>query len=68
VVVDPRDQLRQFVLDDDPLCRKLREITDRQEFIDTVAGLAKERGWPLDRPAIDAALVAARRSWLERWV
>lgn len=68
VVVDPMDQLQRLVLGDAALCQTLLAITDRREFIVTVAAVARQHGVPLDAAAIDDALVAARRSRSEYWV
>jgi hypothetical protein len=68
VVVDPMDQLQRLVLGDAALCQTLLAITERREFVLTVAAVARQHGVPLDPAAIDDALVAARRSQSEYWV
>jgi hypothetical protein len=68
VVVDPMDQLQRLVLGNASLCQTLLAITDRREFIVTVAAVARQHGVALDPAAIDDALDAARRSWWEHWV
>lgn len=61
-------RLRELVLGDPALQDRLLAVPDRPAFVAAVVELAAERGLHVDGPQVEAALVAARRSWLERWV
>jgi hypothetical protein len=61
-------RLRALVLDDPAQSRRLLAITDRQAFTRAVAEVAEGHGLDFGAAAVEAALVDARRSWLERWV
>ena len=61
-------QFRQLVFSDTLLQEQLREITDRQEFIEQVVRLGNERGYEFTADDVENALQAERRVWLERWL
>lgn len=60
--------LRELVLADPALHDRLLAVPDRPAFVAAVVAVAAERGLAVEGADVEAALVAARRSWLERWV
>jgi chorismate mutase len=60
--------LGELVLDDDELLQRLLALTDRNAFAAAVAQVAASHGLRIGPAEVEAALVAARRAWLERWI
>jgi chorismate mutase len=60
--------LGELVLDDDELLQRLLALTDRNAFAAAVAQVAASHGLSIGPAEVEAALVAARRAWLERWI
>ncbi|MDQ1419509.1 MAG: hypothetical protein QOJ52_1471 [Acidimicrobiaceae bacterium] len=56
------------MLDDDELLQRLLALTDRNAFAAAVAQVAASHGLRIGPAEVEAALVAARRAWLERWI
>ncbi|MDQ1357505.1 MAG: hypothetical protein QOG44_1878 [Acidimicrobiaceae bacterium] len=56
------------MLDDDELLQRLLALTDRNAFAAAVAQVAASHGLSIGPAEVEAALVAARRAWLERWI
>jgi hypothetical protein len=61
------NRFKYLVLADLELQGELSAIDDRGRFVDRVVELANERGVPIERADVDEALLAARRSWTDRW-
>jgi hypothetical protein len=61
------NRFKDLVLSDLELQGELSAIDDRGRFVDRVVELANERGVPIERADVDEALLAARRSWTDRW-
>ena len=59
---------RDLVLEDASLQERLREVMDRELFIDMVVRLGEQRGFYFSEWDVKEALRASRRAWLERWV
>jgi hypothetical protein len=57
------DEFRELVLSDRKLQAKLRDITDRSQFIEQVVALAQDRGIDLDPSDVDEALRIGRTDW-----
>jgi predicted ribosomally synthesized peptide with nif11-like leader len=52
----------------DPLLQaRLRELTDRREFIAATLQIAQEHGFEFTAQEVEASLNQGRRAWLERW-
>ncbi len=58
----------QLVLSDMSLQEKLRDITDREEFVARVAELGAEHGFEFTSEDVVEALRERNRTWLERWI
>lgn len=64
------ESLQQFyllVLDTPELQDQLRDIDDTEMFLAALVRIAAERGCHFTRDEANAALMAARASWLQRW-
>jgi hypothetical protein len=64
----PLEQFRTIVFADPALQQELRQTPDRAGFVKLVLDRAHERGCPLTTAAIEAALDAAARDWMLRWI
>jgi hypothetical protein len=62
------ERFRRTVLADPGLQVRLRQVTEPAEFRRRVLELAREHGCIVTEPQFEAELLAARRSWLERWL
>lgn len=62
------DAFYQQVLQDPALQAKLREITDREVFIQRVVALGQEHGYCFTEEAVTMVMQANRRTWTERWI
>jgi hypothetical protein len=62
------ETFRALVLADPSLERELRETPDRRSFVALVAARAQARDCPLGPAEIEAALEAAARDWMLRWL
>lgn len=62
------EKFRQIVLEDLSLQNQLNEIERRDEFIERVVDLARERKIEITNDDVAAALSESRRAWLEKWV
>ena len=62
------DRVRAAVLADPGLQARLLAVPERATFVAAVVDLGAELGLAVEPGDVEAALVAARRSWLERWV
>lgn len=61
-------RFQTIVLEDPDLQDELRRCADRPSFVTCVLERARERGSALERADVEAALDAAARAWLMRWV
>jgi hypothetical protein len=61
-------RFRELVLEDRGLAEELRDIVDRQLFVDRVVQLGRERDCRFAPEDVDEGLRAAGRAWLERWI
>ncbi|HEX8265607.1 MAG TPA: Nif11-like leader peptide family natural product precursor [Pyrinomonadaceae bacterium] len=61
-------QFRSVIFFDVSLQKKLREMTDREEFVRTIVELGNERGFDFTAGEVENALHAGRRVWIERWL
>lgn len=62
------EPFRRLVLGDTILQDQLVNITDHQTFITRTVELGHERGFQFQPTDVDAALQAAKRAWMERWI
>ncbi|HEX9994319.1 MAG TPA: Nif11 family protein [Acidimicrobiales bacterium] len=65
---DGLERLTAAVLADPALQQRLLAVPERPAFVAEVVAVAAERGLDVTPADVEAALVAARRAWLERWV
>jgi quercetin dioxygenase-like cupin family protein len=56
------------VFDDVSLQERLRQVSDRELFIDLVVQLGDDRGFSFNAQDVDETLRANRRAWIERWL
>jgi hypothetical protein len=68
VPADDLARLRELVLADPALQRRLLATAGRQEFVARVVALAAERGLDLKNREVDDALTERRREWYSRWI
>lgn len=61
-------RFQAIVLEDHDLQDELRRCADRSSFVIRVLERASERGCALEPADVEAALDAAARAWLMRWV
>jgi hypothetical protein len=61
-------RLHALVYSDSAVRDRLLSATDRATFVAETVAVAEEHGILVDATAIEEALVAARRKWLERWI
>ena len=61
-------EFRAIVFSDVSLQEKLREITDRQEFICLIVESGRERGCRFTAEEVENALRQGQRVWIERWL
>ena len=62
------EPFRRFVLEQPELQSQLMELTERDAFIHRTVALGEERGFHFIASDVEAALLAARKSWIERWI
>lgn len=62
------DRFKDEVLADPELQQQLRSTADRRDFLLLIIRLGHERGYQFSGSDVEAALVAAHRTWLERWI
>lgn len=67
-VASALETFRALVLADPALERDLRATSDRQSFVALAATRAQARDCPLGAAEIEAALDAAARDWMLRWL
>ena len=67
-VASALEAFRALVLADPALERDLRATSDRQSFVALAAARAQARDCPLGAAEIEAALDAAARDWMLRWL
>jgi hypothetical protein len=61
-------RFRQVVLEDEALAEELRDIADRQLFVERVVQFGEKRSCRFAPEDVEEGLRAGRRSWLERWI
>jgi len=59
---------RRHVLAEPELQKQLSEIHRVEAFILRTVELGRERGFQFVAGDVEAAILAARRSWMERWI
>ena len=59
---------QKMVLDDPDLQADLRSLQDEAAFSQAVVIAAGQRGLVVQLEDVQAALNAARRTWIERWI
>jgi hypothetical protein len=64
----PLEQFRALVLADPLLEQELRGVPDRRQFVALAADRAQANGCALAAADIEAALDAAARDWMLRWL
>jgi hypothetical protein len=64
----PLEKFRTLVLADPVLEQELRGAADRKHFVALVADRAQANGCELAAADIEAALDAAARDWMLRWL
>jgi hypothetical protein len=62
------DAFRARVLAEPAVLERLRQTNGNEEFISATVDVAREMGFEMTREEIEAALQAARRDWMERWL
>ena len=62
------EPFRRRVLQESALQQQLIGITGREAFIRRTVQLGEERGFRFLAGDVEAAILAARRSWMERWI
>ena len=62
------EQFRTLVFADAALQAQLRAVADEERFIALVVRLGAERGYEFTADDVRAAMRAARRAWIERWL
>lgn len=62
------ETFRKHVLAEPALQAQLRDITDQSAFITRATELGQERGLDFTTTDVEAALLAARKAWTERWI
>ena len=62
------DRFCNLVYEDVTLQEQLRQVIDKQLFIDLVVRLGEERGFSFNAKDVDETLRANRRAWIERWL
>lgn len=65
---DDLARLRQIVLADPDLQRRLLAAAGRRQFVALVVGLAADRGLDVSDRDIDDAITESRRGWYSRWI
>lgn len=61
-------EFREIVLADRGLQDRLRQPSERAEFVETAVREALENGVPLTPEDVETALRNGRREWIERWI
>ena len=61
-------EFRGIVFSDIALQEKLRDETDRQEFIRLLIELGSERGCEFSAAEVEDSMRNGRRVWIERWL
>lgn len=64
----PFEQFRQLVLADPGLQQQLMQTSDHSVFASLALELGEQHGCRFTAGDVDAALKAAKRSWVERWI
>jgi hypothetical protein len=64
----PLEKFRAIVLADPVLEQELRGAADRKQFVALAAERAQANGCELAAADIEAALAAAARDWMLRWL
>jgi len=67
-VASALERFRALVLADPALEQELRETPDRASFVALAAARAGAHNCPLAAAEIEAALDAAARDWMMRWL
>jgi metal-sulfur cluster biosynthetic enzyme len=57
-----------LVFEDFALQERLKQVIDRELFVDLVVRLGEEHALTFSAQDVDEALRANRRTWLERWL
>lgn len=65
---DDLARLREMVLADPDLQRRLLGASGRREFAALVVSLAAERGLDVSDRDVDDAVTEGRRGWYSRWI
>lgn len=65
---DALDAFCNLVFEDVTLQERLKQVIDRELFVDLVVRLGEERGCSFNAQDVDEALRANRRAWIERWL
>lgn len=62
------DRFCNSVFEDVSLQERLRQVIDRELFIELVVQFGEDRGFSFNAQDVDEAIRANRRAWFERWV
>ena len=62
------EPFRRLVLEEPELQSQLMDLTERDAFIQRTVALGEERGFHFLDSDVEAALLSARKSWIERWI
>jgi predicted ribosomally synthesized peptide with nif11-like leader len=65
--VESLQQFQQLVLETPELRQQLLEIGEPEAFLSAVVKIASERGYGFTPEEANAAMLAGRISWLQRW-
>ena len=66
--VESFEQFSELVCTDAALQERLRAAADEDSFLALVVRLGAERGYDFTAADVRAAMQAARRVWIERWL
>ncbi|MCX6982623.1 MAG: Nif11-like leader peptide family natural product precursor [Verrucomicrobia bacterium] len=61
-------EFRQMVLADPALQGQLAGLAGHAAFVTRTVELGRDRGFAFHPADVEAALQAARRAWIERWI
>lgn len=65
---DALERLRECVVDDPEMCRRLASRTDERSFVAEVVAVAAELALDVGADDVTEGLVRARQEQLSRWV
>lgn len=67
-MTDDIKKLREIVLGEADLQRRLQEISDQNEFVECVLEVGKKFGLEIESEDVLEEMRERRRVWIERWI